>query len=47
MSANDDAQSDDDEDHKVSVLEVILGRSVRQREDTAYKSNHFKLTSKV
>ena len=26
ISANDDAQSDDDEDHEVSVLEVILGR---------------------
>jgi len=34
ISAHDDAQSDDDDDHEVSVLEVILGRQVDQREDT-------------
>jgi len=35
ISTNDDAQSDDDDDDEVSVLEVILGRQVGQREDTA------------
>jgi len=34
-SVNDDAQSDDDDDDQASVLEVILGRQVGQREDTA------------
>ena len=36
ISTNDDAQSDDNEDDEASVLEVILGRQVGQREDTAY-----------
>jgi len=31
-SVNDDAQSDDDDDKPASVLEVILGRQVSQRE---------------
>jgi len=35
ISANDDAQSDDDDDTEASVLEVIHGRQVGQREDTA------------
>jgi len=35
ISANDDAQSDDDDNHEVSVLEVILGRQVDRCEDTA------------
>ena len=35
ISANDDAQSDDNDDGEASVLEVILGRQVGQREDTA------------
>jgi len=35
ISANDDAQSDDDDEDEASVLEVILGRQVGQREDTA------------
>jgi len=34
ISAHDDAQSDDDEDDEVSVLEVVLGSQVGQREDT-------------
>jgi len=34
ISANDDAQSDDDDNDEASVLEVILGRQVGQREDT-------------
>jgi len=33
ISANDDAQSDDDDDNSASVLEDILGRQMRQRED--------------
>ena len=33
ISAKDDAQSDDDDDDEVSVLDVILGRQVGQRED--------------
>ena len=32
---NDDAQSDDDDDDQASVIEVILGSQVDQREDTA------------
>jgi len=35
ISANDDAQSDDDDNQEVSVLEAILGCQVGQREDTA------------
>ena len=35
ISAHDDTQSDDDDEDEVSVLEVILGRQVGQREDTA------------
>ena len=35
ISVNDDAQSDDDDEDQPSVLEDILGRQVRQREDTA------------
>jgi len=35
ISANDDTQSDDDDDDEVSVHEIILGRQVSQREDTA------------
>ena len=35
FSASDDAQSDDDDDDETSVLEVIHGRQVGQREDTA------------
>jgi len=35
ISASDDAQSDDDDDDETSVFEVILGRQVGQREDTA------------
>jgi len=35
ISANDDAQSDDNDEDEVSDLEVILGRQVGQREDTA------------
>ena len=35
ISANDDAQSHDDDDDKASVLEVILGCQVGQREDRA------------
>jgi len=35
ISAHDDTQSDDNDNDKVSVLEVILGRQVGQREDTA------------
>jgi len=34
-SVNDDAQSDDDDNDQASVLEVILGCQVGQREDTA------------
>jgi len=34
-SANDDAQSDNDDNEPASVLEAILGRQVGQREDTA------------
>jgi len=33
--ANDDAQSDDDDDNQTSVFDVIIGRQVGQREDTA------------
>jgi len=35
ISTNDDAQSDDDDDDEVSVLKIILGCQVGQREDTA------------
>ena len=35
IGANDDAQSDDNDDDEASVLKVILGRQVDQREDTA------------
>ena len=35
VSANDDAQSDDDDNDEVSVLEVILGRQADRREDRA------------
>jgi len=35
ISVNEDAQSDDDDNDEASVLEVILGRQVGQREDTA------------
>jgi len=35
ISANEDAQSDDDDNDEASVLEVILGRQVGQCEDTA------------
>jgi len=35
ISAKDDAQSDDDDDNPVSVLEAILGHQVGQSEDTA------------
>jgi len=35
ISANDDAQSDDDDKDEARVLEVILGRKVGQHEDTA------------
>jgi len=35
ISANNDAQSDDNDDDEVSVLEAILGHQVGQREDTA------------
>jgi len=35
ISANDDAQSDNDDDNEMSVLKGILGRQVGQREDTA------------
>jgi len=35
ISENDDAQSDADDDDKVSILEAILGRQVGQHEDTA------------
>jgi len=34
ISANNDAQSDDDDNTLTSVLEDILGRQVVQREDT-------------
>jgi len=34
-SANDHAQSEDDDDRPASVLEAILGNQVGQREDTA------------
>jgi len=35
INANDDTQSDNEDEDKVSVLEAILGRQVGQREDTA------------
>jgi len=35
ISANDDAQSDNNDFDEASVLQVILGRQVGQREDTA------------
>ena len=35
ISANDHAQSDNDDGDEVNVLEDILGRQVGQREDTA------------
>jgi len=39
ISANNDAQSGDDDDNQASVLEDILGRQVGQREDTACDEN--------
>ena len=36
ICANEDAQNDDDDNDEASVIEVVLGRQVGQREDTAF-----------
>ena len=38
ISASDDAKSDDDDDDETSVLEVILGRQVGQREESPLRT---------